>query len=123
MENKLPFPIRAPGARASGEVERHKLFVLSSAQGQATSGAGWSGTSSHGQWCPARCGAILFSHMMWSPTGMGWWSCGAVGDTKVAELSGSLAVSLDAFQGTWMPRDAYGEGNPATVHPHCGPSQ
>ncbi|XP_030357388.1 actin-like [Strigops habroptila] len=36
-----------------------------------------------------------------------------------AWLGGSLAASLDAFQGAWVPRDVYGEGGPATVHPHC----
>lgn len=35
----------------------------------------------------------------------------------VAELDVSLVVSLDAFQGTWVPRDTYGEGSPATVPP------
>ncbi|KAM6126492.1 actin-like [Phoenicopterus ruber ruber] len=36
-----------------------------------------------------------------------------------AWLGGSLAASLDAFQGAWVPRDAYGESGPAAVHPRC----
>ncbi|XP_075618711.1 actin-1-like [Balearica regulorum gibbericeps] len=36
-----------------------------------------------------------------------------------AWLGGLLAASLDAFQGAWVPRDAYDEGGPAAVHPHC----
>ncbi|XP_054694672.1 uncharacterized protein LOC129211501 [Grus americana] len=36
-----------------------------------------------------------------------------------AWLGGSLAASLDAFQGAWVPRDAYGEVGPAAVHPRC----
>ncbi|XP_050760849.1 uncharacterized protein LOC127021696 [Gymnogyps californianus] len=36
-----------------------------------------------------------------------------------AWLGGSLAASLDAFQGAWVPRDAYWEGGPAAVHLHC----
>ncbi|NXT78308.1 ACT protein, partial [Zapornia atra] len=36
-----------------------------------------------------------------------------------AWLGGSLVASLDAFQGAWVSRDAYSEGGPATVHPHC----
>ncbi|NXK11939.1 ACT1 protein, partial [Herpetotheres cachinnans] len=32
-------------------------------------------------------------------------------------LGGSLATCLDAFQGAWVPQDAYREGSPATVPP------
>ncbi|NXK77613.1 ACT1 protein, partial [Amazona guildingii] len=36
-----------------------------------------------------------------------------------AWLGGSLVASLDAFQGAWVPRDAYEEGGPAIVHSYC----
>ncbi|NXS73992.1 ACT1 protein, partial [Pandion haliaetus] len=36
-----------------------------------------------------------------------------------AWLGGSLAASLDAFQGAWVPRDIYGEGGPAAMHLRC----
>lgn len=33
-----------------------------------------------------------------------------------------LATSLDTFQGTWVLQGTYGEGSPATEHPHfCWP--
>ncbi|NXL47272.1 ACT protein, partial [Podilymbus podiceps] len=36
-----------------------------------------------------------------------------------AWLGGSLAASLDAFQGAWVPRGTYGESGPAALHPRC----
>ncbi|KAM9276669.1 actin-like protein 7B [Morus bassanus] len=36
-----------------------------------------------------------------------------------AWLGDSLAASLDAFQGAWVPWDACGEGGPTALHPHC----
>lgn len=36
-----------------------------------------------------------------------------------AWLGGSIAASLDAFQGSWLPRDIYIENGPSAVHRHC----
>ncbi|XP_061202870.1 uncharacterized protein LOC133208771 [Neopsephotus bourkii] len=38
---------------------------------------------------------------------------------EAAWLGGSLATALGAFQGAWVPRDAYAEGGPAVLHSHC----
>ncbi|XP_010724171.2 actin, acrosomal process isoform-like [Meleagris gallopavo] len=36
-----------------------------------------------------------------------------------AWLGGSIAASLDAFQGSWLPQDIYNENGPSAVHQHC----
>ncbi|OXB83652.1 UNVERIFIED_CONTAM: hypothetical protein H355_015300 [Colinus virginianus] len=36
-----------------------------------------------------------------------------------AWLGGSIAASLDAFQGSWLPRDIYTESGPSAVYRHC----